>query len=211
MEAVWIALGGNVALLAVVAFLGKALISQWLNKDLDRFKQELTHQGAQQLETLRSNLQIAASEHAIILTKLQEKRAEIIGELYGQISAGVRELTSYVRPLQLVGEADQPTKAAAARQALMAAHNSFDDNRVWLTADCANQAETFLEALRSTFNRYDVMRQAAARDRGDRAQRDANDAVMAAWDQITGAQFTATRRSLEGEMRKLLEPSRAAQ
>lgn len=208
MEAVWIALGGNVIFLAVVAFLGRTLVTHWLDKDLGRFKSDLEHTATQQLETLKNRLQIAANEHAILLTKLQERRAEVIGEIYGQISKGVRELTSYVRPLQLVGEEGRVEKAAAARTSLMTALHSFQDKQIWLTAACAEQVEGFLEDLRKTFNRYDTMRQAATRDRGGEAQRQEMDAWMAAWDRLSGEQFAATRRSLESEMRKLLEPPR---
>ena len=147
MEAVWIALGGNVIFLAAVAFLGRTIITHWLDKDLDRFRTELEHSASRQLETLKSRLQIAANEHAILLTKLQERRAEVIGELYGQISEGVRELTSYVRPLQLAGEEGRAAKAAAARTSLMTALHSFEDKQIWLTmASSLKRLTTFKPA-----------------------------------------------------------------
>jgi hypothetical protein len=97
MEAIWIALGGNVAFLAVVGYLGKSLISQWLEKDLQRFKDQLaagsTHEiealksrlsltANSELERLKSELALAATEHSIMLSRLQERRAQVIGDLY---------------------------------------------------------------------------------------------------------------------------------
>lgn len=210
MDSVLVALGGTGAFLAVVAFLGRSLIKHWLDKDLGKFKTDLQHTAAQELETLKSHLRMAANEHAILLTKLQERRAEVIGELYGQISKGVRELVSYLRPLQLVGEESRAEKAAAARSALMAAHHTFDDKRVWLTAECADGVAVFLEELRLMFNRYDMLRQSSERREYREAQQREVEVWMKAWERLSGAEFEATRRSLEAEMRKLLEPQRSA-
>jgi len=85
----------------------------------------------------------------------------------------------------------------------------FEDVRVWLTEDCAVLIAQFLEDLRTTFNRYDVLRQSAERfPYHEPGQRAANDAVMEAWDRLTGEPLTAARRALEAEMRRLLEPPR---
>jgi len=208
MQAVLIALGGNVALLAVIAFLGQRLIVHWLDKDLGRFKQDLEHSATLEVEALKGRLQVAANEHAILLTKLQERRAEVIGTLYGGISRGVRALESYVRPMQWAGEEPLNTKATKARTTLMETFQFFEDNRVWLTEDCARLVEEFLEDLRQCFNPYDVFRQDAERNRhDDDAQVVARNALMAAWDRLTGDPFAAAKRALEAEMRRLLEPA----
>lgn len=211
MNSVLVALGGTGVFLAVVAFLGRSLIKHWLDKDLGKFKIDLQHTAAQELETLKSHLHMAANEHSILLTKLQERRAEVIGELYGQISKGVRELISYLRPLQLAGEENRTEKAAAARTALMTALHSFEDKRVWLPVECADGTAAFLEELRQMFNRYDILRQSAERRPHDGAQEREMEAWMMAWARLSGDEFIATRRSLEDEMRKLLEPRRVAQ
>ena len=180
MQAVWIALGGNAMFLVVVAFLGRKLVTHWLDKDLNRFRDQLQSAASQELETLKGRLQIAANEHSILLTKLQERRAEVIGELYSKVSKGVRELASYVRPLQLSGEQNLVEKAAAARASLSGAYSLFEDKQIWLTAECAKRVDDFLEDLRKKFNHYDIARQAAAQGPDNQSLREARDASMAA-------------------------------
>lgn len=43
-QTVLVAFGGNIALLAVVAWLGKALMTQFLAKDIEGFKAELKNE-----------------------------------------------------------------------------------------------------------------------------------------------------------------------
>jgi hypothetical protein len=206
MESVWIALGGNAAFLLVVAFLGRKVITHWLDRDLETFKQALVDASALEIEKTRGALQIATNEHSILLSKLQERRADVIGEIYDHIASGIEALESYVRPLQLIGEANRDAKASLARGALIASLHVFDRKQIWLTAECAELVGQFMEELRKTFNRYDIFRQAAL-DGDDAARREENREWMIAWDRIT-KDVVVARRGLEAEMRKLLEPVR---
>lgn len=54
----------------VLAFLFQSFIKQWLSRNLEEFK---------------VNLQLAAFEHQTRFTKLHEKRAEVIAELYKRL------------------------------------------------------------------------------------------------------------------------------
>ena len=89
MESVWIALGGNAAFLLVAAFLGRKVITHWLDRDLETFKQALVDARALEIEKTRGALQIATNEHSILLSKLQERRADVIGEIYDHIASGI--------------------------------------------------------------------------------------------------------------------------
>jgi hypothetical protein len=157
----------------------------------------LAHTATQELEFLKQQLQIATNEHSIMLSRLQDRRAVVIGELYAEIARGVSELESYLRPMQLVGEADRPTKAVKARDALMKALASFNEKQIWLTAECAAQVHKLIELCMQTFNRYDLARQSATRARNDSAEERETDAWMKAWDRVTG-EGAETRKAAGG-------------
>ncbi len=74
--------GGQALLLAAIGWLIKALVSEWLRRDTESFKSRLTTDASIEVERLKSSLQMVAAEHQIRFTKLQEKRAEVIAELY---------------------------------------------------------------------------------------------------------------------------------
>ena len=108
--------GGNAAFIIVLAFLGRRVIEQWLNRDIERFKSELCVTTDSGLERLRGALQIAASEHSNLLSRLQDKRAEVIDELYGLLATAIAALTSYVAIFEFAGE---PPRTRSAKSQLM--------------------------------------------------------------------------------------------
>ena len=83
LETALVALGGSAMLVAAVAWLARSIIDQFLSKDLERFKSELASASSLSAERTRHELALAAQEKGLLLTKLHEKRAQVIAELYG--------------------------------------------------------------------------------------------------------------------------------
>lgn len=77
-----LALGGNAALLAVLGWLAKSLLSNLLAKDVKRYELELKAQTDLALERFKSEQQLRAGEHQVRFSRLHEKRAELIAALY---------------------------------------------------------------------------------------------------------------------------------
>jgi hypothetical protein len=82
IEAIITAIGGTAILLAVVAWLIRSLIGQYLSKDLENYKEKLRSQSAVELERLKGELAMNAAAHQIRFSKLHEKQATLIEELY---------------------------------------------------------------------------------------------------------------------------------
>ncbi len=66
-QSLLVALGGNATLLLVLGFLGRSVMSTVLTKDIEKFKAAL-HQ--------------AGIEHQVRFSKLHERRAEVLAEVY---------------------------------------------------------------------------------------------------------------------------------
>jgi hypothetical protein len=111
MEAVWIALGGNAAFLVVVALFGKKIVTHWLDKDLNRFKQQIQQACTLEVEKLRGALAIASSEHAILLTHLQSRRANVIDELYKRLAVAIATSGSLFSLFEFAGENSKDAKS----------------------------------------------------------------------------------------------------
>ena len=82
IEAVITAIGGTAILLAAVGWLVRSLIGQYLSKDLEAHKEALRSQTELELERLKSNLAITAASHQIRFSRLHEKQAKLVEELY---------------------------------------------------------------------------------------------------------------------------------
>src|SRR5580658_2945735 len=94
-KVVLVSVGGNAMLLLAVAFLGKSLIGNFLAKDLEKFK---------------GDLQLAAVEHQIRFSRLHDKRATVLADLYKLLVVAAWETESFVSPVQWAGEPDKQAK-----------------------------------------------------------------------------------------------------
>ena len=103
MEALYVfiaILGGNVILLMAVAFLGKTLIAHLLKKDIDNYKSELKAKADIAIEQLKNELHMLAMEREVKFTKLHEKRASIIAELYSLLIETEYSMNGYINTLE---------------------------------------------------------------------------------------------------------------
>jgi len=97
--------GGTAVVVAIITFLGRTLIGQIMSFNLEDYKSALTKERElltsqrqtlleefksdlqRELEQFKDQLQVAAKENEIRFSRLHEKRAEILAELFGQLSA----------------------------------------------------------------------------------------------------------------------------
>jgi ABC-type anion transport system duplicated permease subunit len=75
-------LGGEALLLAAVGWLVRALVSKWIQQDTEKFKNQLAKDANVEIEQLKHALQRLALEHQVRFTKLHEKQAAVIADLY---------------------------------------------------------------------------------------------------------------------------------
>jgi hypothetical protein len=75
-------LGGEAIFLGAAAWLVKALVSHRLTHEDDKFRAQLKADADIEIERLKTSLQMIALEHQVRFSKLHERRAEVIGELY---------------------------------------------------------------------------------------------------------------------------------
>jgi hypothetical protein len=200
--AVWIALGGNAVFIAVVAFLGRNVVTHWLDKDIERFKSDIRATADTELAKLRSALQIVANEHSILLTRLQDKRAEVIDQLYGLLATSISTTRTYVAIFEFPGDPSREEKGKRAAEAIVAFTNYFDQKRIWLPVECCSKVEALETGLRNIFNEFTLDRSFEKRGQ-PKAQE-----WIKIWENVTKDLVPPARATLETEMRRLLEPRR---
>ena len=103
-----LAIGGNTALLAVLAWLAKSLIGGWMSKDLERHREQLKRETETALIDRRHDLEKLAQEHALKATELQTRRAAVIAEIYGLLADVEWEGSVYVGLADLVRTTHDP-------------------------------------------------------------------------------------------------------
>jgi hypothetical protein len=84
--------GGSIAFFGAAAWLAKSLVTHLLRKDVESFKAQLQFDKNLMMDKFRADLEKASLEHRVRFSKLHEKRAEVIAELYSLIVVANQEI-----------------------------------------------------------------------------------------------------------------------
>lgn len=148
-QTVLLAFGGNAALLAVLGLLGKSLLEKLIARDTKRFESELKAKSDSAIEQLRSDLAIRSIEHQVRFSRLHEKRATVIAELYGHLVEMLWEAESFLSPMEWAGEPNKQEKHHTAMSKLVDFFRYFDKHRIYLPEGMCASLEALALKVRS--------------------------------------------------------------
>jgi hypothetical protein len=186
-------LASGTVVLGAAAWLAKTLLSDRLTRQAESFKIQLKADADTANERLKNSLQMMALEHQVRFSKLHEKRAEVIGELYArliEVEKGYGRFVlvdGYERDAEKQGEARHKTDDAMYEMSLfIEKHRIYFPAGVW---DNAIHVGVYGE-VGGTYATPET-----ARERRE-AFRKATEALQ--------KEIPAARTALEDEFRKLL-------
>ncbi len=154
-----LAFGGNAALLLVLAWLARSFGSQLLAKDLEKFKATLASASIEASERLKHELQMVSLEHQVRFSRLHERRAEVITDLYALLVEVQWAGQSLVAIAEFGGEPPKNEKFATAMNKSAEFFREFDKNRIFLPEAVCKQIEEFLQGMRSRVIQFGVYSQ----------------------------------------------------
>jgi len=206
-QSILLAIGGNTALIVVLAWLARSLVRNSLTRDLENYKSELALATQSATDRLRHDLQLVAQEHQVIFSKLQERRASVIGEAYGLLVEAYREGSRFTSPISF-GEPDKNREYVSAINTMAAFYDYFDKNRIYLPEPICEKIESLTKDMRSQVLRMGGYIQFNDDVLGPAAMQKKWDAWESSWTYFQ-EQAPAARSLLERELRLLIgdEPS----
>ena len=201
-QSLLLAVGGNAALLAALAWLARSFGSQLLAKDLESFKASLSSASSEASERLKHELQIVAHEHQVRFSKLHERRAEVITSLYALLVEAQWSAQSFVSVVEWAGEPPKQEKYATAMNKFAEFFREFDKNRIFLPESVCLQLDEFLQGMRKRVIHFGVYIQTNeyAPDHVIKEKLEAWSGASAFFD----TELPAARKSLESELRSML-------
>ncbi|MEK6698734.1 MAG: hypothetical protein AABZ10_06800 [Nitrospirota bacterium] len=202
-QTVLLAFGGNAALLAVLGLLGKSLLEKLIARDTKRFETDLKAKSDAAIEQLRSDLQIRSIEHQVRFSRLHEKRATVIAELYGHLVETLWEAESFLSPMEWVGEPDRQEKHRIAMNKLVDFFQYFDKHRIYLPEEICASLEALVLKVRSHVIAFGVYVRFHDQSLNDHTREQKEKAWSEGWDAIKN-QVPQARKLLEEEFRTLL-------
>ncbi len=148
-ETIFIAVGGNAALLVLLGWLARSFGAQLLAKDLEKFKMELSAATSNASEHLKHELQKTALEHQVRFSKLHERRGEVVAEIYSLLVEAHWAIESFVSPMEWVGEPSKKEKYLEAYNKPVEFFRYFDKHRIYLPQELCDQLEAFMRGMRT--------------------------------------------------------------
>lgn len=183
MDAIWqqifTSLGWYSVLVAAITWLAKTIISHLLSKDIDNHKANLDKETKlyeqqlkaqfdskiEQIEQLKSELQIRVKENEIRFTKLHEKRVEIISDFYRKLE----EILSKTLLLTLKLERDSAKDYIIHARELWVecgqVSEFFQKNKLYFSKNLAEKIESFLSIISEPSKAYVFSRISKAQDK----------------------------------------------
>ena len=202
-QTILIALGGNAAMLAVLAYLAKLFIEHKLSRDISRFQSEVKATSDAAIERLKSDLQLHAIEHQVRFSRLHEKRAAVIAELNSLIAEAMWEAENFLSILEFPGEPSKHEKYHATMTKLVELSRYFDKHRIYLSSEVTIPLEALVQKVRTLVIGFGVYLHWEDLQLQDPTRADKNKAWNEGWEAIRN-DIPAARRTLENEFRAIL-------
>ena len=132
-------------MLLIAAWLGRALLSNILARDLERLKAVFKAQGDLQIEQAKLSHQLLAIEHEARLTPLAEKRVEVFAEIYRLLVA--MHNAAVILSLFTIGERREMQEGEAFKRlddARVQLQLYYDINRIYLPKGLCEKLDAFV-------------------------------------------------------------------
>jgi len=198
-----LAFGGNALLLSVLGFLGKSLLDKLIVRDTKRFETDLKAKSDAAIEHLKNELQLNAIEHQVRFSRLHEKRANVIAELYSYLVEMLWEAESFLSLMEWAGEPKKDEKHRTAMTKLVEFYRYFDKHRIYLPVDICMALDKLVTEVRSHVIKFGVYVKYDDNSISDRTREEKQKAWTEGWDAIKN-QVPLARQQLEDEFRLLL-------
>ena len=204
----------SVFLSGLLVWLTKSWISERLknaikneyDEKLETHKAQLKAQADIESERLRSQLNIAATEHQVKFSRLHEKRAEVIAELYGLLVQARWDAASFISPAEFVGEPTKREKYVIAMNAIADFFRFFEKNKIYLPATLCDLIENFVQTMRQKTIGFGVYVNIDEESMAPQSYKNKHEAWMASWEYFD-KEVPVARAALEQELRNILGPS----
>lgn len=194
------------AVSALLIWLTKTWISERLkhaikheyDEKLETHKAQVKAQADVELEKLRADLKISATEHELRFSALHEKRAETVAETYALLKQLFYRLADYVKILEPVGDKPKDERRKAAADAHAAFRTYYSGRLIFFPKRTAEKLETINQQFVKSFNEFVLGVEMRERGGGDGTQK-----WLEIFNRLDG-EIKIALGELEDEFRKLM-------
>lgn len=197
-----VGVGGSALLLAAAGWLTKSIISHFLSKDVENYKLALKATTDLRIEEFRSSLRMRAYEHEVRFSRLHERRAEIVAELYSKLADAVNATADFVSIIEWLGAPSKEHKYRIAMEKIVEFFSYFDSKRIFLSAELCLQIENFVDKIRDPAIEFSEYMNDTRQD--PELGKEKRVVWSKVWKSVTREDVPQARKALETEFRNIL-------
>lgn len=183
----------------------KSSIKNEYDEKLETHKAQLKAQADIESERLRAQLSISATEHQVKFSRLHDKRADVIAELYSLLVQAHWDAGSFVSPIGFVGES-KTKKYITTMNAIADFFRFFEKNKIYLHEELCEILEKFVRTMRERVIGFGVYVQLNEDTLTQESQKKKQEAWMESWAYFD-KEVPLARAALEKELRGVLGPA----
>jgi hypothetical protein len=203
--------GGNAGLLLALGYLVKSLLDKRIVEDTKRFEIELKAKSDAAIEHIRNTLQLQTIEHQVRFSRLHEKRASVIAELYGYLVDALWDAETFLSPIEWAGKDDKKEKYDQAANKLLDLYRYFERNRIYLPEAICASLENLIRNVRGQMIGFGLWVKSGDHLQSEGSHKEMLEAWISGWEAFKN-EAPVARKSLEEEFRLLLgDPAKALQ
>ena len=119
----------------------KAQLKSQYDEKLETHKAQLKAQGDIEIEKLKSELSVAAAQRHALFSNLQEKRAEVIAEVYASLKEAMSALADYIKVFEPAGGPSREDRRTTVVQAANAFAKLYDNKKIFIPEEAAKKLD----------------------------------------------------------------------
>jgi len=193
--------GGSGILLAAAAWLIRSALSHASARDLEAFKSRLQSTSTTEIERLRHELKLIATDLEKRSVLLNEKRADVISELYRRLVDFVSSAESFAAIIEWGGASTKEEKAVILGQAASEFVTYYQYHRIYFSDELCATLKTLFDTVHGPSLHLRMWMN--LKDRGGSAPQKYDEAWTKAWETIQ-KDVPPILAAVEAEFRSLL-------
>ncbi len=211
-QTILLALGGNAVLLAVLGWLSKSLVSQLLTRDIETFKANLKSESEAEILKLKFDIEKSVIEYQQKISRLHEKRAEVIAETYGALVQCWHDTNALIFPFDNTEWEQYKEGYDSAMNSINTFFELFNKCRIYFPEELCEKIDEFVMELRAhaimyfeSLIRDDKLTRAGTKN--DELKDKIDEAIQSAR-KFMDVESKSIKARLEEELRMLMEEER---
>lgn len=199
-------IGTGTAIITIVAWVVKSIINHFLSRDIQAYKNKLKIESEFEIEKFKNNLRVASIEHEIRFSKLHEKQAIIIAELYSRINIAVKSVNHLLSPLGFslssIGGIDRTDVAKKTIEHVTDFLDYYEKHKFYLNDKLCKLMEVFVEEIRIPTFEYSIAL-TSPKSNDENENRNTSEIWRECWNRVE-EKIEPTKIALEKEFKKIL-------